>query len=884
MNARRNTLRSHKASAQSSAIAPQHKAAEIPSDVQTLQSESPDSHTILNSVLNRVKSLDPVAQVLALHDALIEHAMRDATVTEALASALLERAFEPGHAPAPKHGHDSPPNSLTESGTSQHKTTSQALHPVLQARPAASNPPSREEQYRALREKYGLAASDTGDSLSQFWKNSTKSVTRFARAAIGAFGGTSPAVREQARNLAREALVGTWAMLPDSIRKAATSARGLDLGDACARLLAMPVDTNGVHHAGACAWAVEECEPRHLPLMVPLLKSKAIAARVAAERAIFAFCYVLAAPRIPEWMTLALQGERTGEDAEFAVLPDASWKGWEWTTALSANERLAAAREADRALADALLAFDQHNRRAVLMSALAWFDPAIRISLNRNSSKHAEQHDSWNVLSVDEHPAQSSLAGMLRTSRWPLTRLRALQWLATEPRVSSRIARACTARLSATHSPQDHEALLNAAHLCHRPRRAEHLGKVIARGARSTTRANSASVQVQFTAISPETTDRLTPEARRMMGLWQSKIGIGAPLRERTLSVFLADPSPRVRMSLCRHGTSSLRFDSLFDSDTRVAHSALMAVVDDLHVRSGHTSTLNEDAARSLRLLSLSVDDSLRHAAEREMQGVGDAFADTAVGRLAAIRWLSENRTACIQSLRDALQTHSNTTANSLRLVRLLRLAPDVEESLLRLSILTSPEHSRVAAMAVSLLASVNSDATKRVLKSCLAHPDARVRANTIESLGRLDASLLANTIIEVKHDKHHRVCANAMRADMLIAISGKESTSSIANDISQHQHTEPKVANTIPVTWRDDLASLLTNDSVMHRLAGVWLATRTLPLLHSHVDRLAWAESSQRIAEMADFDSDTRVRRRAVACAALVEGATKFQWRGSVA
>ena len=870
MNARRTKMWSFRASTHSDAAA-RHEAEEIPQPAQTLHADSQDSHTILN----QLKSLDPVAQVLALHDGLIEHAQKDQTTTEVLASALLERAFEPGHAPA--RG-DEP---RTSASPSQHTSTSRADHPDSPSQervaPAeTSKPLSRQEQYRALREKYGLAEAHTGESLGQFWKNSTKSIGRLANAAMGAFGGASTAQREQARNLAREAIVGTWAMLPESVRKAATSAPGLDLGGACGRLLAMPGDSNGVHHAGACAWAVEKCEPRHVALMVPLLKSKATVARVAAERALFAMCYVLSTPRIPEWMTLALQGVRTGEDDEFAVLPDAAWAGWEWVNTLRHVDRKAAVQEVHRALTSALDSFDEHNSRSVLTSALVWLDPTLHGQL-------AGERSAWDVLRVDQHPAQSSLAGMLRTSRWPLTRLRALQWLGVSG-LSSRVARACAARLSISHSPQDQEATLSAAHLCLRGTRSEMLSKVVARGARGATRAKHES---HMAGISQDMLDRMTAQSKRMMGLWQSKIGVDAPLRERTLSVLLTDASPDVRLCVCRRGTSSLRHDLLFDRDERVARSALMAIADDLHVRTGSKTSTNSDAERSLRVLQLSAQEPLRAGAAREAQGVGDAFTDTAAGRLRAIRWLSENRTACLDALRDSLQRPSQKTTNSLRVVRLLRVASDVEESLLRLAILSEPAHARIAAMAVSLLATVRSEPTKRVLQSCLAHPDARVRANTIESLGRLDAPLLANAIVEIKHDKHHRVSANAMRESLVMTITGRgaDTSGSAAHDsASQHaQGVEPKTISSISLAWRDDLASLLTNDSVMHRLAGVWLAARTLPLLHSRVDRIAWAESSQRIAEMADFDGDMRVRKRAAACAALVEGATKFQWRESV-
>lgn len=843
-------------------------------------------------VISALKPLDPVAQVLSLHDALVQGVARDAAEVEVLASALLERALE--LAPALPTPSGPSPNTRSSAGIS-HEAGPEADPGVgrnQQPQRTAAHRRSRQEELAFLRDKYGLAEAHTGESFARIWKSSAQSVIKFAHAALGALGGTSPASKKQAKNLAREALVGSWTLLPASVRDAAVSAPGLALDEACHRLLVMPVDGNGLHHRGACAWMVERCETKHLSLVVSMLGSSVPKVRAVAERTMFAFCAGFASRRWPEWMTLALQGA-SEDESSIGVLPGPDWVGWEVVSASRTARHAAAISDVSGAIADALASFDRHNSRAVLLSAIAWLDPFMRNSARAQASVKSAQSvsssDPWRVLVDDGHPAQSSLAGALRTSRWPLARLRALQWLGLH--VSSRVGRACAARLSMANSPQDHEALLAVAHLTVRPARARALRKVVVRGARSGSRVGGAGSAGGAT-ISQDTVDRLTSQARRMLPLWQTKIGVDAPRREKDLSVLLADASPEVRLCLCRNGTSSLRDDLLFDGDVRVAHSAILSLAED--IQTAGRREVRWDAAdknvRALQLLQKSAMERVRLASAREIAGAGSAFDNTAAGRLCALRWLAEERETCIVSLRERLSIGAGgagaNAAEALRLVRLLRVASEVEEQLLRLALLTQPEQSRIAAGAVSLLADVRSEPSRRVLASTLAHPDARVRANTVESLSRQHVSSLgaiAGVMIEAKHDKHHRVRANAVRAGLMLAISSADASSSNAAGMKDARLRESKSSHGIPEAWHDDLTALLTHDSVMHRLAGVWLATRTLPMLYDKVDRTDWAEASQRIAEMADFDADMRVRGRAAACASLAIGATKCQWRGSV-
>ncbi len=69
-----------------------------------------------------------------------------------------------------------------------------------------------------------------------------------------------------------------------------------------------------------------------------------------------------------------------------------------------------------------------------------------------------------------------------------------------------------------------------------------------------------------------------------------------------------------------------------------------------------------------------------------------------------------------------------------------------------------------------------------------------------------------------------------------------------------------------------DALASMLSDDRSMHRLAGAWLAWKVRPAGGPLRLPERWPEIVGRIAEVAQSDVEPKVRARAARCAQLVE------------
>ena len=107
--------------------------------------------------------------------------------------------------------------------------------------------------------------------------------------------------------------------------------------------------------------------------------------------------------------------------------------------------------------------------------------------------------------------------------------------------------------------------------------------------------------------------------------------------------------------------------------------------------------------------------------------------------------------------------------------------------------------------------------------------------------------------MLELKSDDHHRVRANAVRASLLGAVAPDPGS---------------------------DLTAMLTDARPMHRLAGVWLAGRTLPARLRAGDPLP--DLLARITEVSRFDEDPRVRARAVACSQRLGADLRLAWRAT--
>lgn len=753
---------------------------------------------------------------------------------------------------------------------------------TLAAQPAEPvQPQTQEEIVHALRVKYGLAEaptqrqSDWGQKLAALrghWREVPGMLWARAREGAIALATGQQGRSEGPSDAPRIALVRAWHRLPESVRAAALAADG---DTRRWRAAAVATMQGAAHERGVAQFVIDRGDPAMADLLAGPLQQAGAAgagAGTAAQHALLALAWLAQAKRDPEWMTLALQGE--------GLLPAPNWRGW---THPQGGDSLEARRVLDGVLAGALDPRlgnprnpNARTARGVLLAALVWLDPS-RLT-------HAKLGQTARALTDTSHPALAKLGAALRSSRTPIARLRALQWLGVEG-LANVLTHAATARLSVAHAAGDQEAVLQAAHLALRPRRAGGLRRVIVRGARGSAREagrgaatgsqGAGKLSGRGTASAPHHRQSdlhvLTGTARRMLATWTRAISMDAPTRDAALAPLLLDEDPTVRLACVRRGAGSLTRDLLFDANKLVSRSAMLRTIDDQESRArlsrGHQwpGALAED----LRALHRSPHRGVASMSVREARALGDWMHDSPAGRLAALRRLSEDRGGTITSLRESLSgTNPALLAGALRVVRLLRVWHDVEEPLIRLAMRTGPVDARAAATAVALLGHASGEAARKVVAACLAHSEARVRANAVEGVARAAAQgqTAPAMIAELKHDAHHRVRANAIRGELAALLRGSGVPSGRPSGGQGTSVAVPIAAN-LSGAWRDDLRAMLTHDSPMHRLAGVWLASRTIGWFPAGG---ATAEVGQRVVELSQFDHDARVRRRAAASTRL--------------
>jgi len=869
---------------------------------------SREDAALLRLRLDALKHLNPLEQVSILSGAL---AICSLAESELLGPALLEVALA---------------RQVIGQGASSAATgrvTSRITSPVNNASPA-----THEDVVRALRVKYGLATADEIGphdqparqvALREHWLAMRTHWRDLPRMLWQRLVGEQHA--PNASDAARVALLRIWHRLPESTR-AASLASDADPMDAQRwRLAAL----SSPAEAGIAQYVIDRGDPALADLLVTPLQHGATAH--AAQHALLALAWMAQSKRRPEWMTLALQSE--------GLLPGPSWQGWNHRWSPDAMTTL------DTTIATALGSQNstRPTPRGALLASLVWLDLAWIAGWMSSSGAMGRTSA---ILTNRAHACLPELAGFVRTSRTPVARLRACQWLG-QPDLPSVVLHACANRLSVSHGTLDHEALLQSAHLALRPQRAMSLRRVVVRGARRAARASLVGSTVASanapSSKAPSLPERsamprqgelhlLSPTARRMLPTWARSIAIDAPTREAALAPLLLDEDATVRLSLIRRGVASLTHDLIFDPNRAVARSALLAALNDEDARAATTrrratisslppasatdltsrvpstpaSTSTTNLASALRSLHRSPHAALSAATAREERALGDALDDTPRGRLLALRRFAEDRAGSISQIRELLSSaHPARLATALRLTRLLQAWNDVEEPLLQLAIRTWATDARIAATAVALLGHVASPTAQRVLTSCLAHSDARVRANAVDALARhcpsqpssqlspapsppppnqslprpsipITSHPLAAPLAQLKADPHHRVRASAIRACVLGAFAD-------ARDMT----TEPKhqLLARAALSWREDLRAMLAADAPQHRLAGVWLASRTLPMFTHAPDpvRAAHAELSQRILELANFDDDPRVRRRALAFAIVSSTTTTLPY-----
>ena len=472
------------------------------------------------------------------------------------------------------------------------------------------------------------------------------------------------------------------------------------------------------------------------------------------------------------------------------------------------------------AISDAAWAFAAHRCRSPLIAALLLMDRSIATPMEREIATRMKR-----LLSEREHPSHAPLRSVLKRTDCPLLRERALRWLPINA-----ISTAALDRLCSTDSTIEHEIVLAKSTLALRPARAEKLS-ALAR-MRGSDKANG---------LLPKRSElgSLTEQARIGLIAMSNLIGDDEATSRARLEPLLADESTRVRLHCAALCPSLDLQDFLFDPDPFVArHAATRWTtigIDPPRLDSPAGAARARLCAQNTR----SPHASLRRMASDELARLTIDDASHSVSRQRARRLLESDPAAFTRAMRDRLSIRASCDG-AIAMIRALGVERRFELDLIGI-VQGENQPERARASAVAALARVDSNAARYVLSEALSDRDQRTRANAVECI-EIDPVKL----VEYKDDDHHRVRANAVRRLIL------------ANNGSSTQ---------IDRAANESLIELLGDPRPMHRLAGTWVAQRTIAQQHREKLSKGWRPIISQLEELASVDQDERLRTRASRC-----------------
>lgn len=504
-------------------------------------------------------------------------------------------------------------------------------------------------------------------------------------------------------------------------------------------------------------------------------------------------------------------------------------------------------------IARACTLLPEHRRRGVIPAAMLLLDArALRFAATGTSRGHAALASWFNT--ADEETL-GAIRTALVTTRVPVARRRALEWLSRPA-----LARAAATRLRHARSILDHELVLPLSHLALHPARARRLARVgiaakPAKDASGSTRLDDAGPVPCAALVS-----KLSRGARRGLARWASTLGADAPALRAALDCILADDDVVTRHSGARAMPLSGLSDMCFDSDARVALTSTLRL-SDAGERRGNRPARSNLPAR----LADSPHELVRRCIHDE-RGSGDPLSGEVCAGVEARRVMARDPASLDSVLVTALE--GDDAVRRLRAVLLINrlgLTDRFAPALLRMTAPASQDtDARLAATAAAALAGASDPVSILTLIRLCEGGESRVRANAVEALahrrrvrGERDAE---SVLVELKDDPHHRVRANAV-----FGLLGVGASSAIARDHAS------------------SLVSILTDVRPMHRLAGVWAASRTLPADGRARLADAWPELTRRIGQIAAADPDERVRARATMLAGRLDRELHAAWKQNV-
>ncbi|CAG0956433.1 hypothetical protein PHYC_00491 [Phycisphaerales bacterium] len=617
-----------------------------------------------------------------------------------------------------------------------------------------------------------------------------------------------------------------WLKLPDLARRTALA---VGRGRWAGAVEGVNTDPNPLIRAGVAELALDAGDAELAPVCVEMLSDTDPQVALRAERALLG-------------LSLRAVGVRaaggTG-DAEGAVLPG-----------LGASELIEG--RADRvfeSVAAGCRRFGEHRRRGVLLAALALLDRiAIRFG-GRGPGDGRALLANW--FHQPDGESLGALRSVLASTRLPLARVRALEWLAVP-----QLADACVRRLAFTRSVAEHGEVLAAAHLLCRPARAGKvaklplLGKIKGRG----TAAERVVLPPNSPAPSPGEYGLLSLGARRGLPRFMRAIGADPRVLRTVLGSAIADGDIVARHAACRVMPLGGLGEFCLDRDARVSRTAALR-----WSRAGSVdSTAGRADAAGVSALARSAEPFLRRIAEEESQLDASPGAGTVRGRVAARRGLLADSGGLLRDIEADLSDQNDLRrVNAIMLIRRLSLTERFEGLL---AVIVEEGSPRAAATAVAALASLRTERAARALARCARSSEARVRANAADALTHRHVGESPGVLIELKDDPHHRVRANVLRGAMGSGVAGLPADR----------------AGLI-------LADMLADSRASHRLAGVWVASRALPGAGRARLGQRWAELAARVVELARTDADASVRGRSAACALRLDAEVRAAWRQNV-
>ncbi|MBX3379165.1 MAG: hypothetical protein KF805_03660 [Phycisphaeraceae bacterium] len=638
--------------------------------------------------------------------------------------------------------------------------------------------------------------------------------------AIRAFFDAISASRKSETEDALGAVVRSWAFLPTEVRTLA-SAAGKGRWTSVTGTLA--TDQNASTRRSVAELARGAGDASLAPIVCELLGDQDQEVASAAEAAICFLALVASDPSLAAWSDHAnvVQHEEAGRvRAQWAEID---------------RERVRTE------VAAAVRALSIHRREGVLWAALLLLEPSVI-----HGFAGGGQLARW--INDREQSSHAFLRGLLRRDTSPLSRLRAWQWLGT-----TAVSGAAADRVVAARTLDEHEALLSSWHLMHNPSRLAKLRQA-ERGAKAPAKAGLLPP--------PEIAERLSVDGR--VGLASLARGLGAApgARDGVCEALLSDREPVVRLAATAACSSRMLGDFCFDSAPAVARSAALrlslAAIPDASLSPG-SERVEQERAR-VRTLLRSPHEQVRNLAASDMELLCESGESGAASRVAFRRALEADRPWVFERLRAMLAESEEARSFALQMARKLGIVIELRDPVLaeirRLMREPSPSHvpARSLATAVAALREIPGPEPLRLLRESASSSDQRVRANALDALvirarEGIDENArdLTSRLLEFKEDAWHRVRGSAVR--------GLELLGGPAGAAGPEHET----------VVGEQLLKMLEDSRPLHRLAGAWVADRTLPGVRGRSLRelKLWPAMVAKLRSLALTDLESRVRVR---------------------